>query len=310
MAFPVKKMDDLVRYDFSKAGIIKGVGLDVDKAPVMEKTRGRLLQYHALMYITKGTGHFEDTGTPQRNVTPGTLFYQYPRQWHNFDPDHGTTWTEYWVLFDGVKTSKYFGNIIPRGRSFYKIGIDQEFIALYEELYDVWFFQGKGFREYSLLLLHEILTKAWLRINTLSFQKKNDWLYRVKNFLSRNISLPECGLQKFAVSENIGPEAFRKRFKKTTGFSPKQYFLMLKIGRAKELLLRQNESIKNIANNLGFDDPYYFSRLFRRKEGVSPREYRRRHIVEKPAMTSSTQYVLPRILSRSTASSNRSSPRK
>lgn len=310
MVFLVKKMDDLVRYDFSKEGIIKGVGLDVDKAPVLEKTRGRILQYHALMYITKGAGHFEDTGTLRRKVAPGTFFYLHPQQWHNFDPDHGTTWTEYWVLFDGVKTAKYFGSIIPTGQSFYEIGIDQEFIALYEDLYDVWFFQGKGFQEYSLLLLHEILAKAWLKINTLSFQKKNDWLYQVKKFLSRNISLPECCLQKFAMSENIGSEAFRKRFKKMTGFSPKQYFLMLKIGRAKELLLGQNERIKNIANNLGFDDPYYFSRLFRRKEGVSPRAYRHRHIVEKPAMSSSTQHALPRTLSRSTASSNRSSTRK
>ena len=294
MAYLVKKMDNLVRYDFRKEGIIKGVGLDVDKAPIFEKTHGNILHYHAIMYIIKGAGHFEDTGTPYRKVTPGTFFYLHPRKWYNFDPDHGTTWTEYWVLFDGVKATRYFGNIIPTGQSFYNIGIDQEFIALYEELYNVWFFQGKGFQEYSLLLLHELLTKGWLRINILSFQKKNDWLYRVKNLLSRNISLPECCLQKLAASENIGPEAFRKRFKKLTGFSPKQYFLMLKMNRAKELLLGQNERIKDIANSLGFDDPYYFSRLFRKKEGVAPRTYRRRHIVERPAAPRATRRVAPK----------------
>jgi len=272
-------MDNLVRYEFNAKGIIKGVGLDMDKPPIMEKTRGRTLQYHALMYIIKGSGHFEDVGTMRRKVTPGTLFFLYPQKWHNFDPEPGTTWTEYWVFFDGAKAVKSFGNIIPAtNKSFYQIGIDQEFISLYEELYDVWFYQGRGFREYAFLLLHEILTKAWLRINNFSFQRKDDWLHRVKTSLWRNLSLPEWDFQQFAASENIGHEAFRKRFKKKTGFSPKQYFLMLKINRAKELLLRQDERIKNIAVNLGFDDPYYFSRLFRKREGVSPKEYRRRFV--------------------------------
>lgn len=272
-------MDDLVRYEFKKEGVTKGVGMDTDKAPIMEKTGGRILQYHALMYIIKGAGHFEDAGAMRRKVTPGTLFYLYPQKWHNFDPDHGTIWSEYWVLFDGVKAAKSFGNVIPAtNKSFYQIGLDQEFISLYEELYYVWFYQGKGFREYSFLLLHEILTKAWLRINGFTFQRKKDLLYRVKTFLWNNLSLPECDFHKFAASENMGYETFRKHFKKMTGYSPKQYFLILKINRAKELLLRQDERIKNVSENLGFDDPYYFSRLFRKKEDVSPGEYRRRHL--------------------------------
>ena len=276
----VKKMDDLVRYEFKKSSVIKGAGLDTDKAPIMEKTGGRTLQYHALMYIIKGAGHFEDSNTMRCKVTPGTLFYLHPQKWHNFDPDHGTIWNEYWVLFDGAKATEIFGNIIPTNKSLYQIGIDQEFISLYEELHDVWFYQGRGFREYSFLLLHEILTKAWLRINGFAFQKRNDLTHRTKTFMMRNLSSPQCDFHKFAASENMGYENFRKRFKNATGFSPKQYFLLLKINRAKELLLRRDERIKNIAENLGFDGPYYFSRLFRKKEGVSPREYHRRYFAK------------------------------
>ena len=271
-------MDNLVRYEFKKDRVIKGAGLDIGKPPIMEKTGGRVLQNHAMMYIVKGAGYFEDSNTMRRKVTPGTLFYLYPQKRHIFDPDHGTIWDEYWVLFDGATAIKTFGKIIPpTNKSFYQIGIDQEFISLYEELYEVWFYRGKGFREYSFLLLHEILTKAWLRINNFTFQRKNDLLHRTKTFFMSNLSLPGCSLRKFAASENMGYENFRKQFKNATGFSPKQYFLMLKINRAKELLLRHDERIKNIAENLGFGDPYYFSRLFRKKEGVSPEKYRRRY---------------------------------
>ena len=273
-------MDNLVRYEFKKEGIIKGVGLDIDKAPIMEKTRGRILQYHALMYIIKGTGHFEDSNTMRCKVTPGTLFYLHPQKWHNFDPDHGTTWNEYWALFDGGKAIRSFGNIIPAKNFFYQIGVDQELVSLYEELYNAWFYQERGFEEYSFFLLHNILTKAWLCINGFTFQKRNDLTHRTKTFIMRNLSSPQCDFHKFAASENMGYETFRKHFKNATGFSPKQYFFMLKINRAKELILRQGERVKNIAENLGFDDPCYFSRLFRNKEGVSPAEYRRRHFVK------------------------------
>lgn len=284
MALLANKMDNLVRYELNTRGAIKGVGLDVDKPPIMEKTRGRILQYHALMYIVKGAGHFEDSGTMRRNVTPGTLFYLYPQKWHNFDPDHGTTWNEYWVLFDGAKAVKSFGNIIPAAnKSFYQIGIDPKFISLYEELYNVWFYQGKGFREYSLFLLHEILAKAWLRINNFTFRRTDDLLHRTRIFLKKRLNSAECDFHAFAASENMGYETFRKSFKIMTGFSPRQYFLMLKINRAKELLLRQNERIKNIAAQLGFDDPYYFSRLFSDKEGISPGEYRRRFVSSRSA---------------------------
>lgn len=273
-------MDNLARYEFENKRIIKSVGLEIDKNPEMEKTNGRTLQNHALMYIIKGTGHFEDSVTMRRKVAPGTLFYLYPQKWHNFDPDHGTVWTEYWILFDGIKVTESLGDIIPMNRSFYQIGIDQEFISLYEELYDVWFYQGKGFREYSFYLLHELLVKAWLRINNLTFQRKDDLLYRVKTFLKNKLSSPDCDFQKFAAFENMGYEAFRKRFKKISGFSPKQYFLQLKINRAREMLMKPGTQVKKIAEDLGFDDPYYFSRLFHKKEGVSPEEYRRRHFMK------------------------------
>ncbi len=48
----------------------------------------------------------------------------------------------------------------------------------------------------------------------------------------------------------------------------------MRLSRAKELLTLTPRSVEDIAATVGFDDPYYFSRLFRRKEGMSPTQFR------------------------------------
>ena len=56
-------------------------------------------------------------------------------------------------------------------------------------------------------------------------------------------------------------------FFKETGYAPMNYFLHMKIDRACQLLLHTNMKINQVALKLGFDDPYYFSRIFKKIVG-------------------------------------------
>jgi len=62
-------------------------------------------------------------------------------------------------------------------------------------------------------------------------------------------------------------------FKSYTGMTPYQYFLHLKVNKAKEFLEKDELSIKEIAFKLAFDDQFYFSRLFKKKTGVPPSQW-------------------------------------
>lgn len=62
---------------------------------------------------------------------------------------------------------------------------------------------------------------------------------------------------------------------KTMGISPLQYLNEIRISRAKRLLETTNEKVKSIAKQVGIQDETYFSRMFRKKEGMSPQVYRR-----------------------------------
>ena len=63
-------------------------------------------------------------------------------------------------------------------------------------------------------------------------------------------------------------------FKKRTGYSPLTYFNLLKIRKACELINTTDMKLTQISFKLGFDDQFYFSRLFSKIMGMSPRAYR------------------------------------
>jgi AraC-like DNA-binding protein len=68
---------------------------------------------------------------------------------------------------------------------------------------------------------------------------------------------------------------FRRTFTHHTGLSPHQYRLQLKMGRARTLLSETALTVKEVAFRCGFESEQYFCRLFRRKTGVAPGEWRR-----------------------------------
>jgi transcriptional regulator GlxA family with amidase domain len=67
---------------------------------------------------------------------------------------------------------------------------------------------------------------------------------------------------------------FRQAFKKATGLSPNQYYLDIRLNKAKELLTSTSLTVNEISYHAGFESIFYFSKLFKKKNGVSPKDYR------------------------------------
>ena len=86
-------------------------------------------------------------------------------------------------------------------------------------------------------------------------------------------------LSDIAESVNVSIPHYSYLFKQKTGFAPMEYFNQLKVQKACQYLLFTNLRIKEIAEQLGIEDPYYFSRMFKSVMGLSPKEYRiKRHV--------------------------------
>lgn len=94
----------------------------------------------------------------------------------------------------------------------------------------------------------------------------------VVNYIQENL---EHNFQIAALAERFGysESYFSTMFKRYTGYAPSKYINILKIERAKELILYTPNSLTQIAEELGFDSIHYFSRVFKQVTGVSPTSY-------------------------------------
>jgi AraC-like DNA-binding protein len=76
---------------------------------------------------------------------------------------------------------------------------------------------------------------------------------------------------------NMSYSWFRKTFKEFTGLSPASYMQKLKLQAAKDSLVSTNQSIKEIAYNLHYDNSEHFSTQFKKHIGLSPKDFRTQH---------------------------------
>ena len=85
-------------------------------------------------------------------------------------------------------------------------------------------------------------------------------------------------LETFCQQHALNPRALRSLFKQHTGMNVSHYLRQLRLCRAMSLLRYGSMTISDVAAECGFDDSNYFSVVFSRACGVSPRDYRQRFI--------------------------------
>lgn len=89
-------------------------------------------------------------------------------------------------------------------------------------------------------------------------------------------SAPVATLIEMAAVMDVSERAFQRRFAKATGMSPLEYVHLVRMEEAKQLLEASNKPVEEIANDVGYEDASFFARLFKRKVGITPAQYRRR----------------------------------
>ena len=86
----------------------------------------------------------------------------------------------------------------------------------------------------------------------------------------------ESPVAAMAEISGLAERSFKRRFAKATGLSPMDYVHTLRLEEAKQILETTDQPIEAVANEVGYEDASFFGRLFRRKVGVTPAQYRKR----------------------------------
>lgn len=106
------------------------------------------------------------------------------------------------------------------------------------------------------------------------FDKDKTKLFKkVTEYIDNNIQ-EELNLESVANNFNLSPYYFSRSFKESMGCNLIDYINIVRIKKAKDLLKKSEMSIKEIGYTVGYSDPNYFSKVFKKYEGYSPKEYK------------------------------------
>lgn len=237
--------------------------------------KGRILNEFHLVLITKGKGVFESKATGKIKVSDGDVFLLFPDVWHRYKPKKSTGWTERWVGFSGtlanqILSNGFFNTNEPIISKCNKASVLNHFNSLFK-LFDE---EPYGYQRLASGICFQLMAELYnIKSGGNNIENLNSMISRAKSIMYKHIN---TSLDLPTVASNLGVSysKFRLDFKKQTGVSPLQYYLLLKIEKSKELLLNSDKPQKKIAFELGFESLHYFNRLFKKKTNLTPKQFR------------------------------------
>lgn len=236
---------------------------------------GRALPDFGISFITQGRGEFESETIGRRTVEAGNVIVTFPDIWHRHRPLPDIGWTNHWVHFGG----SYPRNLVRRGvispeTPIFDVGLNNHILRSFLALFQRIDTDEPGLQQLAAANVLEILGSTLARQRARIEDGRPDSLVRLaKSILVEQADAP-VDLKELAASLGLSYDYFRHIFKQQTGMAPYQFHLQLRINRARELLCETDMAINEIAIHLQFDTPYHFSRIFKKKTGMTPTEWR------------------------------------
>ncbi|MCZ6831727.1 MAG: AraC family transcriptional regulator [Gammaproteobacteria bacterium] len=228
-----------------------------------------------LIYCVSGHGKL-DTLDWRGSIQPGQVLLLPQGLSHQYQADADDPWTVYWVHFQGASTRIFIQYLGYReGTPVLEAGISPSLIASFTSLMGV---RRTGYSDRAFInaanQLRYLLSQMALEIRaTQAHVQHNFNLDQLRAYMLEHID-QSVSLDTLAALANMSKYHFSSKYKKLTGYSPIKHFLNMKMEHACLLLDSSELSIKAIAAELGYEDQLYFSRLFSKTIGQSPRAYR------------------------------------
>lgn len=239
----------------------------------------------AINYAHSGAMTYRyDGGVRHESLAP-LAWWIIPGKTYEFGTS-GKTWDHHYAVFEGPRVQRWIrGGLFPRdGFPFVPIVDAGAFKRKWDDL--LCLFQETPGRTTprAVLLLEDILLQMQeesRRPPSIAPERA-----RIQGVIAKMHREPlrsaswakahgECG---------VSLAHFRKLFKRETALSPGRYALKIRLQQAAQMLVSTPLPIAEVAERNGFDDIYYFSKLFKKYHGHSPREFRRRQVQKVPAI--------------------------
>lgn len=241
---------------------------------------------YILIYCIKGDGWIE-INSRKYSIVPNSYFLIPANTAHKYGAEKKNPWSIYWVHFTGDTAGKFYKKYCQKkgsskdkfSPSVIKLPFEERrmnyfngFISLLESGYSIEIIEYVNISLWQLLasfVYHDFYSEVRHQKNGTDIV--DSAIQYMQDHLNESITVEEL-----ASHLNYSTSYLYSLFKEDTGYSPIDYFNHLKVQEACKYLSFTDMSIKEISFELGFNDPFYFSRLFKKMMELSPTEYRKK----------------------------------
>lgn len=240
--------------------------------------RNRALPLHAVVLVANGRGSLFTDEAGQTDIVAPTLFWLQAGTTHSYGPDPLTFWDERWALFEGPVADALFANQL--------LETNHPAVSLTDviRVTDLFATLRTNMSETSLIgdaaaaaTLFQLAVES-ARQRQASGPTPGDGAAAPGVVVAlRQRAFQKVDMVALAAEFGISPATLRRRFLAQTKLAPKPFQLHVRLNRAKQLLSTTELNLDAIAAEVGYDDVFYFSRVFAAHEGCAPSEFRRRH---------------------------------
>lgn len=232
-------------------------------------------RYYSLEYVAAGHGTLT-VGGKKYPLRPGMVYSYGPDVPHVIETDPENPMTKYFVDFVGSRAVGLIGAGPLAGHEPRFTSTSGRIRRIYEDLIE----SGNADTHHSRDICTVLLELLILRVceNAIPYDEAIspawDSYQRCLHFIdNRYVTIQS--LDELAKACNIDKSYLCRLFRRYRSESPYQYLLRLKMNRAADLMLAGNMLVKEAADQVGFADPYHFSRVFKKIYGASPENFLR-----------------------------------
>ncbi|ULO10435.1 AraC family transcriptional regulator [Paenibacillus sp. 19GGS1-52] len=256
-------------YVFSEGSICKGNG---HKPPNLHKWGPGVRDVYALHYIVSGKGYLETQHTTFLLET-GESFIIFPHMEVYYYPDPLDPWEYFWIELYGGEASRLLSmvNFTP----------DSPVVAPSPQDLGPLFHVSKTAelepfeRERSDAKLHLLLSYYMEYYPSDKAFLTKDYALSAREYIESNFWKPSLSVLDVVDYVKIERSYLFRLFKEENGVSLSGYLTAFRIRRACELLRTSHLSVKSVAYSVGYQDPLYFSKVFKKATSYTPSEYKK-----------------------------------
>lgn len=239
------------------------------------RPRGRL--DYQLLYVASGKTHFFFDGV-DTVVSAGHMILFQPRVEQHYEYYGSDKPEVYWVHFTGGNVKNILRHFeIPLEKPVFYCGVTSAYSELFKSMTHELQTRRVGYRELCEMYLRQLfllIQRTRMEYKPAISSHLQEEMEAARRYFSEHYN-EEIVIDEFAKSRGMSTAWFSRSFKQVVGQSPMQHLLSIRIGNAVNLLETTSYNVNEIAAIVGYDNPLYFSRLFKKQTGVSPSDYRK-----------------------------------